>query len=93
MAERPAPSWEAPEGTEHVAVEEGPDWRVQEGWRCKRGFGNHSHMCGKPSIVATLRGQRQPQWWAYCPEHAYGRWVENGKIMHWIVREKEAGDA
>jgi hypothetical protein len=26
-------------------------------------------------------------WWAYCGDHMYGRWIDHGVIMCWIVRE------
>ncbi len=88
MADRPADTREVPDGYELVAVEEGPDWRIDTARPCRRGFGPHHPFCRQPSIVATTRGERR-QWWAYCPLHSYGRWVEDGKVMHWILREQE----
>jgi len=37
------------------------------------------------------RGKVHDMWWAYCAAHMYGRWIEDGKIMSWRVRE--TGDA
>jgi hypothetical protein len=28
-------------------------------------------------------------WWAYCPEHLYGRTIEDGKLMAWVIRRVE----
>lgn len=94
MADRPAPSWEAPEGHEHIAVEEGPDWQPDTTRRCRYTIGPGHRACGRQSTVALLRGSSRKSWWGYCglPGHAYGRWAEDGKVMHWIVRLKAASD-
>jgi hypothetical protein len=95
MAERPAPDREVPDGFELAAVEEKPSaWRLQAGYRCRAGAGYRKPACGKPSVAALLRQQNRNsggQWWAYCGEHLYGRWIEDGKIMHWILRETGDG--
>ena len=90
MAERPEP----PRGVhseccgrsyEYVAVPEGPDWRLETGRRCAWKEGHPLRGCGAPS-VATLRrsGGRR---FGYCGSHLFGRWVEDGKVMHWMLRE------
>lgn len=30
------------------------------------------------------RGQT---WWAYCERHLYGRWIEDGKVVGWVLRQ------
>jgi hypothetical protein len=96
-----AESREVPEGYELVAV---PDdgWRVDPGRPCRRQGPRH-RACGKPSAASLNRPQRlrattyRPErradsWWAYCTDHLYGRWVENGTVMVWVLREKSADD-
>jgi len=69
-------------------------WRLEQGHRCRSGAGFHTAACGKPSVAALNRGQfgrpNCPNWWAYCPEHMYGRWVENGRVLHWVLRSTSA---
>ena len=95
MADRPdwRPSWpEVPEGHEVVAVAD-TDWLVVAGKRCRWGASHATggrtdrHACGKPSVAELLRGTSRPQWWAYCGEHLYGRWIENGQVMHRILKK------
>jgi hypothetical protein len=97
-----AESREVPEGYELVAVPD-DDWRIDEGRRCRRA-GRHGKACGKPSVASLNRPRRLratdyrqerqvDSWWPYCPSHLYGRWIESGNVMHWVLREKEdAGD-
>jgi len=89
----------APEGYEYrVAVD--TKWRlVTRSKPCRNQAGYHAPACGKPA-VAELGRPRQPgptnrqrgitatvQWWAYCPEHMYSRWVEDGKVLSWRLVE------
>jgi hypothetical protein len=87
MADRPDwhPSWpEVPEGHEVVAIVDA-DWDVDtEGRSCRRAFGRGTKACGKPAAAVLRRGE-QGQPWAYCPDHMYGRWVEEGFVMCWIL--------
>lgn len=85
-----AESREVPDGYELVAV---PDksWRLQSGKRCRSGAAPGRHACARPSVAEFKRGSKQyPSWWAYCADHMYGRWIENGQVWHWILREKVA---
>lgn len=97
MAERPPHGWdEIPEGHEVVAVPEGPEWRTEDGSRaCSRvgGPAERHQPCDTPSVLALQRGTVRRQWWHYCPEHSYGRWVEDGRVMHWILRKVTTTDA
>jgi hypothetical protein len=90
MTERPEPGWEAPEGFGRVAVvNEG--WRLVTGKRCRQFVVGH-RACGRPSVAeinrgAYLRGRgRVDRFWAYCADHLYGNWIEDGQVMHWILR-------
>lgn len=96
----PAQDW-VTEGYELVVVEEGPDWRLESGLRCRQRGEATRNACGKPSLIALNRGRRTrmpdwsyrktDSWWGYCKNHMYGRWVEDGKVMKWIFREKTDG--
>jgi hypothetical protein len=91
---RPEPHWEPPEGYELVAVESDSDWvtpAVTEG-RCRFGAGPGKKACGKPAVATLMRRvwarsgtEKRP--WNYCGEHLYGRWIEDGKVMHWRAQE------
>lgn len=67
-------------------------WRLVSGKRCRAGAGYHSPACGKPSVAEmnrrTWRGR--DRWWAYCGEHLYGRWIEDGRVWVWELRKDEA---
>lgn len=78
---------EVPEGYELAAVPS-EDWRVVTGKLCARTDGRVA--CRRPSAAETKRGSSRTQWWPYCLDHLYGRWIESGTVMHWILREKEA---
>jgi hypothetical protein len=83
---------EIPEGY-GLAVVESEGWRVETGRRCCRRGGGRSGACGAPSMAALNRGKMTryrglvPSWWPYCGNHSYGNWIENGQVMHWILRE------
>jgi hypothetical protein len=84
---RPQHSWtEIPEGHHVVAVPEAiGHWRVTEGKPCR--YARQGHIqCGEPSIAEVRRGTIRIQFWAYCPAHCYGRWVEDGRVWLWILR-------
>lgn len=94
----PARPNETPEGYRWEAVEEGPEWRVVHlrwKWPLCRTKG-----CRDGAAAELNRGRRSPQgqgrvdsWWAYCPEHMYGRWVEDGRVMGWrlVPLEEQRG--
>lgn len=86
MPERPDwhESWpEVPEGCEVVAIIDA-DWDVDPGKPCRYAR-QGIHQCGKPSAASLLRGTYRKSRWAYCESHMYGRWVESGFVMHWIL--------
>lgn len=93
MAGRPdwRPSWpEVPEGHEVVVIID-PDWDVDPGKPCRYARQGH-HQCGKPSAASLLRGTKRKQRWAYCPDHMYRRWVEEGFVMMWILVKVGSSD-
>lgn len=91
MAKRPdwQPSWpEVPEGCEVVAIID-PDWDAAEGGQCRwRGGKNFRDSCPRPAVAVLTRGIYHKQRWPYCEEHMYGRWIEEGFVLHWILAEK-----
>jgi hypothetical protein len=101
MADRPDPSFswpKIPEGHEVVAVED-KDWRLTpEPKRCRwtSGF-SPRRACAEPSVAELKRARlgatpTDYRWWAYCGEHLYGRWIEDGKVMHWILKKISSED-
>jgi hypothetical protein len=95
---RPDPGRPAP-GCEFVAVPD-KDWRVYNagaagipGRQCRYMEGRKA--CGKAAVARfdrryRLSARQRSSWWAYCGEHMYGRWIEDGKVMVWIAREIKA---
>lgn len=81
-----------------VAVAEGSDWRLAtSGRQCSLVHGSPLRVrCPNLAAAELNRPTRTryrawdappvSRWWAYCPEHMYGRWVEDGQVMHWILR-------
>jgi hypothetical protein len=87
---------EVPEGYELVAVES-EGWRLQAGGHCRR------PRCAVPAVAALNRHRRvrasglRPArtvdaWYGYCLAHMYGNWIEAGKVMCWVLREKNVSD-
>lgn len=104
---RPVDTREAPAGCELVAVpvssvESAGEWRLEAGKPCRRRTGGRT--CGAPSVAALKRTHHYPAgnggltrrpfpvWWPYCPDHLYGKWIEGGQVMCWILREKGSED-
>jgi len=87
------------DGYEYVAVVQPADeWRVYRtvtsggvyrGKRCRQVSGQPGRRaCGRPAVAELLRpiGHKPGDsgtWWAYCEQHLYGRWVEDGSVMGW----------
>lgn len=96
MADRPIPfHGEPPQpGHHYEAVAERADWAVMDGTekanRC-RSAQFHHRACGQPAVIKVLRSRYRanPTWWAYCAEHAYGRWIEDGHVMHWMQQSDD----
>jgi hypothetical protein len=89
-------SREVPDGFELAAVPD-EDWRIEAGKPCRRAGARHK-TCGKPSAAAVNQrhtrayGYGEPSrtvdsWWPRCPDHMDGNWVEDGQVMHWVLRE------
>ena len=92
MSERPDPP-EARPGFRAVATtEDRLTWRFST-----RGLLCRMTGCPNPAVVELNRGRRTAHgrvdvWWTYCSDHMYGRWIENGRIMHWRLVAQEPTD-
>lgn len=81
-AERlPADAWE---------VRPDPDWTTDHPRigvsRCR--FGSPTYgWCGQPTVAVLFRGRRRNFPYAYCADHLYGRWIEDGRVVWWCIRE------
>jgi hypothetical protein len=98
MTDTPRPAPPPDEVPNHVWMAEvDSDWRLDEG-RCRRAVskteGSRSTgPCRKPAVAALNRGRHNPHtgkrsdsWWRYCADHLYGRWIEDGQVMRWVLR-------
>lgn len=83
----PEPPHDADNGLHWEAVPEANrDWRLVTGKGCRLRTGTHI-VCGQPAVAELNRGKCQGEsWWAYCADHLYGRWIENGQVMSWRLR-------
>lgn len=89
---RPAPPEEFPAGQSEAVPD--PEWRIDEGRPCRFTVGPGHARCRASSAVALnrhrwMRNRLVDSWWAYCGDHMYGRWVEDGQVMHWIRKAEE----
>lgn len=92
---RPEPSFDPIDGYHVEAVPEGDSEYLR--WvtpavgagRCRYTIGPGHKVCGAAPVATLFRGgKRQP--WDYCAKHMYGRWVEDGRVMHWRrVKDEE----
>jgi hypothetical protein len=80
-------------------VADAEEWRLPSRYpRCRRKVGQRVMCPNAPvadmrrmrtidSPVSGGRTLRKPEWWAYCAEHMYGNWIEDGKVVHWKLIE------
>jgi hypothetical protein len=81
-SERPIPDYPPPEGQHFEAFEEADRWKVGAGKYTKCRRSSRTVQCDAMP-VARLRRGRGGHCWAYCADHMFGRWIENGKVMTW----------
>lgn len=81
-------------------VREAPGWTTDPTARvgisvCRR-FARYLPGCPNPVAAVLYRPRRRytpdgrvggsrPARWGYCKDHLYGRWIEAGKVLEWIV--------
>lgn len=96
---RPTPWSLPPEGFHFEAVQEDSDWITPPigAGRCRGNAGSGHRACGAPAVVTLMRrrswrnGYSGQTPWDYCAEHMYGRWIEDGKVMHWrLVKDDDS---
>jgi hypothetical protein len=68
-------------------AEPDPRWELlaapDEVRRCR--YGRPS--CKAASVARLNRGRvGATEWWHYCADHLYGRWILNGRLVQWVVR-------
>jgi len=89
---RPTPWSLPPAGFHYEAVEDSSlDWIAPPvgAGRCRHMSGHPLKVCGKPPVATLYRGTHRHAY-DYCPEHLYGRWVEDGKVLGWrLVKDDE----
>lgn len=91
MTRPPKPDWPIPDGYERV-VAPSPGWETvapEDSQPCRLG----RPSCKRPSVARLLRahsGSRRGQWWHYCADHLYGRWIEDGQVVGWRLRKAAA---
>jgi hypothetical protein len=70
-----------------------PDFRLDDagGKRCRFTVGPGKKNCQRPA-VATLRRGRAGRW-GYCAEHLYGRWLEDGQVVGFVLRRVDEREA
>jgi hypothetical protein len=85
---RPDPPYEAPPGDRWTVVADDPRrWQPAGPGAVCRFRGSAKTACGQPAVVRRLTGVTRMIWWNYDLQHADGRWVENGKVVHWELEE------
>jgi hypothetical protein len=85
-ARPPQPETPPAPGHHYAPAPAGPEWSpAEEGKTCRyRGAGDDKAH-GAPAVLALMRGVRRRIKWNYCAEHSYGRWLEDGVVMNWIL--------
>jgi hypothetical protein len=84
VSARPPFPDEPAEGFEYVA-EVDPDWALKTGMPCRFTVGPGHRACCRPSVARLDRHNRRNRFWSYCADHLYGRWIEDGQVMHWVL--------
>lgn len=75
------------------------DWRIARtpkqcrALRCPPGSRGGNRVCA-PAVAEFDRGYirngvRHESWWAYCPKHMFGRWIDGDKVLGWVLRERQ----
>lgn len=80
---------EPPTGFQWVAQRD-DRWRVTTGRPCRANAGYRAKSCRAQAVAELNRGYRSREsWWAYCPDHLYGRWVQDGAVWAWVLEEAQ----
>lgn len=88
MSVRPPPPDYAPASC-WEPVEAGPEWRPADELEARTGRCRAtSRGCLGSVALVLLRGKHRTRWF-YCAAHAYGRWVEDGRVYSWRRKSDE----
>jgi hypothetical protein len=86
----------------------GCEWTVQvdDAWRLLAGDSQKQcrmilsgqRRCPNRAAAEFDRGghswsKKEHDWWAYCPEHMYTRWIEGGQVLWWWMECDEEATA
>ena len=71
------------EAVPETSIGSGGTWQIDSTRRCRYAA---PRSCGKPSVASLLRGTKKPVWYGYCPDHMYGRFIQDGQVMCWILK-------
>lgn len=69
----------------------GLEWAVgaHSTGRCRWMMPNRK-ACGADAAASLNRGRLgRTSWWDYCPDHLYGRWIEDGQVWHYVAVKLE----
>lgn len=99
--ERPDPGWDNPDPSRYAfkARPESANWRVCNGRRqCSDASGTNHRRCQNDAVLEYNRqsyhqGRKRDAWFAYCAEHTYGRWIEDGAVMWWALVPVDSASA
>jgi hypothetical protein len=79
------------DGYEFEATPDGSlRWTTEQpgfGVRCRQTVGPGQAQCHRSPVAWLNRGVFRAQWWAYCKQHLYGRWIEDGQVYCWRLRK------
>jgi hypothetical protein len=66
-------------------------WRSHtRGMQCRAGAVPGRSRCPAIAVMELNRSVRSREaWWAYCADHANGRWLEDGVVLEWRLRSDE----
>jgi hypothetical protein len=88
---RPPQPYEPPAGLAWVA-RPAPGWSLVTDRPCRARVPGVGKVCRAPAVAALNRGKLVPHLgrrvdalWPYCPDHLYGKWIENGLVLRWIL--------
>lgn len=88
---------DGPSGYRWVAVAD-PAWRVlpeeKRNFLCRRIGPGHLY-CQNFGAAEVARGRSTTtsrfghNWWVYCADHLYGRWIQDGVVMSWRLEKED----
>lgn len=63
-----------------------PDWRFGTKYtKCRQPHCPNPPVAEFDRLFTVRGGRRVPRAYAYCEQHLYGRKIENGQVLHWVL--------